>query len=88
MIGWEEKGNFDKKEEVSDFPEISNRVVKKKRFEEMYGSIFRNLGTKKRETVPLWKADDGQSLILTFYVVLDTSMIYGWRRMRKGRRGF
>ncbi|HAP9703562.1 TPA: hypothetical protein IWL22_001735 [Enterococcus faecium] len=47
MIGREEKGNFDKKEEVSDFPVNKNRVGKKKRFEEVYGSIFRNLGTKK-----------------------------------------
>ena len=43
MIGREEKGNFDKKEEVSDFPVNKNRVGKKK----MYGSIFRSLGTKK-----------------------------------------
>ncbi|WP_181825547.1 hypothetical protein, partial [Enterococcus faecium] len=37
MIGREEKGNFDKKEEVSDFPVNKNRVGKKKRFEEVYG---------------------------------------------------
>lgn len=40
MIGREEKGNFDKKEEVSDFPVNKNRVGKKKRFEEVYGSIL------------------------------------------------
>ena len=54
---------------------LENSKDKKSPLDDFKGLFVRK---KSTESVPLFQVEYGLSLILTCYVVLDTSMMYGW----------